>query len=203
MSWWLIPSIIGVIAAGVLVGLLVGFLILRKNKKQSRFVIQKKGTTSNVVSKPVSYLKPESNKVDGSDAIPKPVILVDDKVDSYLNRINNSPAVSQEISSRKSEALIELESNLSIANKPANGKLIKFNTEIWDTKRSEFGALTEEVRGELTEAYVDMLLANNLVWLVTELGRNSQDLVTSYSKLSSKVAERLQKIMPVMRQSLT
>ncbi len=53
--------------------------------------------------------------------------------------------------------------------------------------------------GELTEAYVDMLLANNIVWLAVELGRDSQDLTANYSKLSKKIAERLQRIMPAVR----
>jgi len=55
---------------------------------------------------------------------------------------------------------------------------------------------------ELTESYVDMLLANNIVWLVNELGRDSKDLTASYIKLSNKIGERLQKVMPAIREVL-
>jgi hypothetical protein len=201
MSWWLGPSIVGVIAAGILVGLLVGYLILKNKKKQPPLVLPKERLTFTAANGSARDLKPELNKVEVPEAKTKPVILVDDKVDSYLNQINGLLAVNK-VKIPKSEALIEIESNLSIAGRPANGKLIKFNTEIWDTKRAEFSSLTEDIHGELTEAYVDMLLANNVVWLVTELGRNSQDLIASYSKLSNKVAERLQRIIPVIRESL-
>lgn len=200
MYWWLGPSIIGVIAAGVLVGLLVSYLILKKKGKNPAPIRQNYSPAFNALRESTTNLKSERKKVDVLEAKTKPVILVDEKVDSYLNQINGLHAVDK-ISSPKSEALIELENNLSIASKSVNGKLTKFNTEIWDSKRTQFNSLTEEIRGELTEAYVDMLLANNVVWLVTELGRNSQDLVASYSKLSNKVAERLQRIMPVVRES--
>ena len=53
----------------------------------------------------------------------------------------------------------------------------------------------------MTEAYVDMFLANNIVWLVTEIGRDSQELTAGYYKLSNKIAERLQRIMPDVRNS--
>jgi len=200
MYWWLGPSIIGVIAAGVLVGLLVSYLILKKKGKNPAPIPQNHSPAFNALRESTTNLKSERKKVDVLESKTKPVILVDEKVDSYLNQINGLHAVDK-VSSPKSEALIELENNLSIASKSVNGKLTKFNTEIWDSKRTQFNSLTEEIRGELTEAYVDMLLANNVVWLVTELGRNSQDLVASYSKLSNKVAERLQRIMPVIRES--
>lgn len=201
MSWWLGPSIIGVIAAGVLVGLLVGYLILKKKGKNPAPVRQNYSSAVNVRGESATDLKSEPGKVDVPEAKTKPVILVDEKVDTYLNQINGLHTADK-VSSPKSEALIELENNLSIASRSVNGKLTKFNTEVWDSNRIKFSSLAEDIRGELTEAYVDMLLANNVVWLVTELGRNSQDLIASYSKLSSKVAERLQRIMPVIRESL-
>ncbi len=201
MSWWLGPSIIGVIAAGVLVGLLVGYLILKKKVKNPAPISQNNASIINVRSESATNLKSERRKVEIVEPKTKPVILVDEKVDTYLNQINGLHTVDK-VSQPKSEALTELENNLLIAGKSPNGKLTKFNTEVWDSKRTQFNLLSEDIRGELTEAYVDMLLANNVVWLVTELGRNSQDLIASYSKLSNKIAERLQRIMPVIRQSL-
>jgi len=202
MSWWLWPSIAGVIAAGILVGLLVGYFILRRKGINSSIIHQNKDLTFNVASQSAGNLTSQRQKFDAPEIKAKPVILVDDKVDTYLNHINNLPVVEKETSAKKSEALIELENDLSIASRSATSNLTKYSTEVWDTKRTEFSLLTDEIRGELTEAYVDMLLANNVVWLVTELGRNSQDLIASYNKLSNKVAERLQRIMPVIRESL-
>jgi hypothetical protein len=202
MSWWLWPSIAGVIAAGILVGLLVGYFILRKKGKNPSIILQNKDLTFNVASQSAGNLTSGPQKVDAPEIKAKPVISVDDKVDTYLNQINNLPVVDKDTRVKKSEALIELENNLTIASSTATSNLTKFSTEVWDTKRTEFSLLTEEIRGELTEAYVDMLLANNVVWLVTELGRNSQDLIASYNKLSNKVAERLQRIMPIIRESL-
>ncbi len=101
------------------------------------------------------------------------------------------------------EALAELEGNLVISKKPLNGQLVGFHTNIWNSRRSDFNVLEADLLREVTEAYVDMLLANNLVWLVTELKRDSPDLLDSYSKLSLKVSERLQRILPSIRTSFS
>lgn len=102
----------------------------------------------------------------------------------------------------QSAAVIELESNLEIAKLSVVDKLVSFNTDIWNTRRSEFNSADSQLLSELTEAYVDMLLANNIVWLVTELGRDSKDLRESYSDLRSKIAERLERVLPQVKQSL-
>jgi hypothetical protein len=100
-----------------------------------------------------------------------------------------------------SPAFKELQNNLSIAKRPLTNHLVSFEMTIWNTRRSEFSAVNETLMRELTEAYVDMNLANNVVWLVMELGRDSQDLKDSYSDLRTKVMERLQRILPEARAS--
>jgi hypothetical protein len=242
MSWWLGPSIIGVVAAGIIVGLLVSFIIIRTRRRDPSLSHKNNAPAFSVVSETAGNLAAESRKVETpkitppkikpSDikppetkpseiklpeikhseikppevkpkpAIIKPAIIVDSKVDAYLNQVKSPPVPNNISSSKKSDVLIELENNLTIASRPMTNKLENFRMEVWNNKRSEFDILTQEIRGELTEAYTDMLLANNVVWLVTELGRNSQDLITSYNKLSNKVAERLQRIMPAIRDSL-
>jgi hypothetical protein len=102
----------------------------------------------------------------------------------------------------QSAAVIELESNLAIAKLPVVEKLDNFNTDIWNTRRSEFNLTDSQLLSELTEAYVDMLLANNIVWLIMELGRDSKDLRESYSDLKSKVAERLERVLPRVKEAL-
>ena len=112
-------------------------------------------------------------------------------------------AVSIPSSAKASAALIELENNLAIAGRANMSNMLKFQTDIWNTKRGEFNPLPTEILGELMESYVDMLLANNIAWLVTELGNNSPDLIDSYDKLRNKIADRLQRIMPDVRNSLS
>jgi hypothetical protein len=102
----------------------------------------------------------------------------------------------------KSAAILELETNLLIATRPSADKLASFQTDVWNTRRSEFNAVNSQILGELTEAYVDMLLANNIVWLVNELGRDSQDLRASYSELKNKVADRLKRVLPQIQEPL-
>jgi hypothetical protein len=125
-----------------------------------------------------------------------------DRVEEYLNHRKKTVPAASVVSPQKSDALVELENNLAIASKPFNGKLENFQTEVWNTRRSDFNSLDRSTMEELTEAYVDMLLANNIVWLVTELGRDSKDLITSYNGLSNKVGERLKRLMPTLEDSL-
>jgi hypothetical protein len=195
MSWWLGPSIIGVIAAGILAGLLASYLILRGRNKV-------KMPSFNIVNQSAGSFPTERPSEETPEAKTKPVISVDDNVDAYLNQVKGSPPASN-TSNKLSAALVELENNLAIASRPKTNNVINFHTDIWNNKRSEFNLLSSALIGELTEAYVDMLLANNIVWLVTELGRNSQDLIDSYYKLSNKIAERLQRVMPEVRDSLS
>jgi hypothetical protein len=43
--------------------------------------------------------------------------------------------------------------------------------------------------------YVDVGLANNIVWLATEIGHRSKELDESYIKLCASIAERIQNIL--------
>jgi hypothetical protein len=120
-----------------------------------------------------------------------------DRVKVYLDARANAESPKAPVS----PAFKELQNNLSIAKRPLTNHLVNFEMTIWNTRRSEFSAVNETLMRELTEAYVDMNLANNVVWLVMELGRDSQDLKDSYSSLKNKVSERLQRILPEIRAS--
>ena len=120
-----------------------------------------------------------------------------DRVKVYLDSRANAEPPNVPVS----PAFKELQNNLSIAKRPLTNHLVSFEMTIWNTRRSEFSAVNETLMKELTEAYVDMNLANNVVWLVMELGRDSQDLKDSYSNLRTKVIERLQRILPEVRAS--
>jgi hypothetical protein len=94
--------------------------------------------------------------------------------------------------------LVELENNLAIARKPAPDQPTKFPTAVWLSCKSELNSLDLFLHQELNEVYELILLANNIVWLVTELGSKSQDITNNYLNLQAKIAERLDRVIPVV-----
>jgi hypothetical protein len=121
----------------------------------------------------------------------------DERLQVYLDMRRKSSAAK----TPPSPALTEINNNLLQAKRPATKTLENFQTDVWKNQRSEFNIISAELMGDLTEVYVDMMLANNIVWLVMELGRDSPDLRDSYNNLCHKVAERLDSILPALRDS--
>jgi hypothetical protein len=99
---------------------------------------------------------------------------------------------------KKRRLLVEAKINLGIAIKPCTGELLPFKTDVWDTSRDGFDTLPANLQEDLTEAYVDMQLANNIVWLSIVLGRRTNDLDESYIKLCARIAARLGSVMSEM-----
>ncbi len=200
MFWGDVQLIISVVAAGIVVGLLISFVILRMRRKTPSFnpesgtpaISMKTELSKSVVTNSPIIKAPESTS--------QPPIPKVREVDARLDESKNSQVPGT--TSQKSEALIELETNFSIATRPITDQINSFHLDVWTQKPTEFNSLTHEIRTELSEAYIDMRIANNVVWMVTEIGSKNQDLITNYHKLSKKVAERLQRIMPVVRESL-
>jgi hypothetical protein len=228
MSWWLI---IIVIVAGIGAGFLISTLILRRQNNTYAEMPSQGTFTPHVEKPQPSVSKPailtiEPREPKPIEKRPRPVILAEDTLEKFVSQAKSpqttvppiSPArsvppafakITPQAASPKitpqptpvSAAIIELEANLSIAIQPSVNKLANFQTDIWNTRRSDFNQVSSQLLSELTEAYVDMLLANNIVWLVNELGRDSQDLRASYSELKIKVAERLRRVLPQIQDS--
>ncbi len=99
------------------------------------------------------------------------------------------------------DLVAEVENNHRIATQPWTGKLLPFDTGVWDTNRDGVPTLPANLGEDLTQAYVDMRLANSIVWLATELGRRSQNLDDNYTKLCTNIGTRLDKILPLLKQS--
>ena len=196
MAWWLAPSIVGVILAGIVIGLLVSIVIIKIQKRKSPLPVKDDFMVTQD-SRPLATVTPRYSEPVAKPT--NPVISSQDRLDEYLLHPKNTAVDTP----KKSEALMELEINLAIASKPITDKLVNFRVNVWNTRRAEFNVINRELVGELTEAYVDMLLANNLVWLGTELGRDSPDLTSGYLKLSNKIAERLTRIMPSVRDAFS
>ena len=57
------------------------------------------------------------------------------------------------------------------------------------------------LREDLTQAYVDMRLANSIVWLSTEIGHRSKNLDENYVKMCTNIAERLDRITALIKRS--
>lgn len=282
MAWWFIPSIIGVVAAGILAGLIISVVLLRRQKRTMPFSLKQYLHTSGIGhTKPLhggnghnggnhngEKLHPSNTKLvlrpgnNGSNrrlltpvpnnsvmTLPKPDLRApammplaqavnNATMEKPALAVKNPPAIVKPAEQVKkeppivqpysrpgngtastvpsapvsndtllakpsgyytqNEALVELENNLSIATRPVVGKLVPFQTHIWNNRRSEFNIFPVDLRRQISESYVDMLLANDVVWLITELGRDSVELKNSYTRLKNKVAERLQQTMPAV-----
>ena len=70
-------------------------------------------------------------------------------------------------------------------------KLLPFQTTVWGSNHGEGEPLMITHLYEFIQLYVDIGLANNIVWLATELGHRSKELDESYIKLCKGIAERI------------
>jgi hypothetical protein len=102
-----------------------------------------------------------------------------------MTRQNESP---------KSDIIKELETNLAIATTPWANKLLSFQTRCWDSKHADGEPLLNSHIQDLMQLYIDVGLANNIVWMATEFGHRSKELDESYAKLCASIAERIKKI---------
>ena len=98
------------------------------------------------------------------------------------------------------ELVAEIENNHRIATEPWTGELLPFQTGVWDTSPDKVHILPANLREALVETYTDIRLANSIVWLSTELGRRTHNLDENYMKLRTNIAERLDRIKPLLEQ---
>jgi hypothetical protein len=203
MSWWLIPVIVIDVIAGIVAGLIISYFILKRRGKSSPLLrgFQKKlndtedhQKTSHPASEPqkIPLIEPK-----GEIPITKRAADVTVPLGYPAENISKSPNTPP--LPDDTALIVELESNLEIASRPAAEKLVKFQTEVWNVLQSELGLKKPPYLGDLSDAYVDMLLANNIVWLVTDLGRDSPDFRASYSELKNRIALRLKRILPKVK----
>jgi hypothetical protein len=94
----------------------------------------------------------------------------------------------------QSDIIKELETNLAIATIPWSDKLLSFQISCWDSKHTEGEPLLTSHVQDLIQLYMDVGLANNIVWMATEFGHRSKELDESYIKLCTSIAERIKKI---------
>ncbi|HXY75061.1 MAG TPA: hypothetical protein VEH58_07025 [Dehalococcoidales bacterium] len=121
--------------------------------------------------------------------------LTTEKVKSATEKVGKLQETIKQSTNQQSSGLAEIETNLKIAVTEWSGKPLQFETSIWDVNGNEFNFLSPEQHNELAQAYVDISLANQIVWVWNELGGASKDLQFSYKSLCFKIADRLAKII--------
>ncbi len=189
MEWWQVVLILLVsVAGGILVGVLLSYLIRLSTRKQ---VIKKLFSQKLSVSK-LSIRKLFSQKLSLSKlSVPKKLSI--SKREPVSAAGESSKLVAPDL-------FAEIENNHRISTEPDSNKLVSFQTQAWDAHQFEVGGLPADLREDLDQAYIDMRLANSLVWVSTELGRRSQSLDENYMKLRATIAERLHRIKPLIDQ---
>ncbi len=109
--------------------------------------------------------------------------------------------VGEELELTVPDLVAEVENNRRIAIEPWTGNLVAFQTGVWEANRDEVHTLPASLREDLNHAYLDMRLANSIVWLSTELGRRSPNLDDNYVKLCTSIAAKLDKVVSLLKQS--
>jgi hypothetical protein len=197
------PLIIALSIAGViLLGVLLIYTILRLQRRPGSFSPNHKRKVANQPR--------ESSGIGGFNKERRQPGIVQQKIISTvyseyalreaIDRVKNARLAAQATLS-KSDALMEVETNLSTAIAPRTNQLLPFQTTVWTTNPAEFAAVPVQLQEELLEAYIDIRLANDIVWLATEVGRHSDVLNASYIRLCKKIAERLGTVIPALQNS--
>jgi hypothetical protein len=102
----------------------------------------------------------------------------------------------KENESPPSDFIAEVRINLAIATMPWTGKPLPFQTACWDIKQNTNGSFFTNHLKEWIQVYADISLANNIVWMATEIGHRSHELDESYLKLCGSIAEGIKAVMP-------
>jgi hypothetical protein len=196
VDWWQIVLILLVaVVAGVLAGGLVSYLVRRFLRKP--FIEKSEVTT--VVEEQPKFTKPALPAED--EKTPSIERIASLLKRPFVQKRESTVVVEEQQALTAPDLLAEVENNHRIATEPWAGKLLQFQTEVWDASQDGVANLPTNLREDLTQAYVDMRLANSIVWLSTELGRRSNNLDKSYLKLCTNIATRFDKIMPLLKRS--
>ncbi len=183
-----ISSVLGGIVGALLISLPVGYVILRIVSPPWKRYLPKVKPVTAVKGQATSMAKPQ-------DSLTKLV----KKHEELIKKYQETTVFEEQIESRAPNLFLEVKNNLALADKPSTNILFPFETNVWDTNPSEVDSLPEDVQEELRQAYVDMRLANDIVWLATEIGRRSQNLDESYIRLCSQIALHLNKVTPALK----
>lgn len=219
MDWWRnLLTVLVFIGAGLLAGFLISLMILRLQKRPWPFFSRQKRSRvarNMPAARPVGSVRKSQEGVVTSESAKPPQ--TPDVLTEFVAKHGETTAAGDKmkaaqlhdaitIKHRKTTivedqkpavpALVaEVEANLAIATTPWTGNLLAFQTKVWDNNHE----VSPNSKEELTEAYADIRLANNIVWLSTEVGRRSKELDEGYLSLRAKIAERLNQTLPTLK----
>ncbi|MFH1382781.1 MAG: hypothetical protein ABIH70_07820 [Chloroflexota bacterium] len=210
MAWWqALPGlwqsiliVLAFIAVGVLIGLLIGYVILpflqtSNSPKRDRDTMAKRpAKPAAQVHDPLAASMKKHYETIATEAGFKSAA---QKYAESIPKYEKAAVAEAPVRPKAPAVLLEIESNLATAAHPRTDPLLPFQIDALDTHPGEFELLPAEVREEIRQAYVDMRLANDIVWLVREVGRRSQELDEGYIKLCTRITARLDKVMPALK----
>ena len=160
-------------------------------KKKKSIIGETKKSSKLSSTKELKTIKQEDTlAMEEPDRSPIPGVL---KEPEAIN-LQITPAEVRQNESSKSDIVKELEINLSIATTLWSDKLLPFQTSFWDSKHTEDEPLLTSHIQDLIQLYIDVGLANNIVWMSTEFGHRSKELDESYMKLCASIAGRIKEI---------
>ncbi len=195
MEWWQILLILlGTIMIGVSVGVLIYYLL-------SRFVLKRESRSATTflshIMEPLIKRHAAAPAVEKPPEYPTPNLARD-----VPAKREATPVVEEPSQPSAPDLFSEIESNLGLATGLWTGKLLPFQTTMWDTRRDEVDELSPDVREAVQQAYTDIQLANNIVQLSTEFYYRTDTLDENYQKLCATITERISEIKLLMEQSL-
>ncbi len=186
MVWWQgILIVLACVIVGVVVSYLLSYPVVRRILKKPfrKLFSEKRKIIKQQLQEQLKREVEEAGKIRGAEEPER----------------KEAVAVEEPLESIAPDLLAETKTNRRIATESWSGKLLPFQTHVWDTSQDEVHKLPANVREDLTQAYVDMRLANSIVWLSTELGRRSHNLDENYMKLCTNIAVRLDRITPQLK----
>ncbi len=119
----------------------------------------------------------------------------------FINKREAAAVVEQLLRPIAPDLNVEIEKNRTIASERWTGKFLLFHTHAWEARQDGVPTLPTNLREDITQAYVDIRLANSVVWLSTELGCSSHNLDEKYTQLCSNIATRFDRIVPLLKHS--
>ena len=121
-------------------------------------------------------------------------LVVDYLIKRFVKKREATLVVEEQLEWTAADLVEEVENNRKIATEPWTGKLLSFQTHMWDAFQDKVDKLPTNLREDLVQIYMDIRLANSIVRLSAEFSYRSHNLDENYMKLCTNIAERLDRI---------
>jgi hypothetical protein len=179
VEWWQIGLIfLATIPFGVATGGFISYLYLRFGEKSE-------------VNLPTVFSMLASKKRGATSR--------NDLASRFASLLEIPPVVKEEPVQEQSKftlsgLLTEVKRNRKMAGEVTADSLQLFQTKLWDAHQYRVDDLPTKLRDDLEQVYIDMHLANNIVWLSTEFGRRTPEITENYTKLCTRIVQGLDRI---------